>query len=141
MPRPPCPYLGVRDGSTGAATPSYSYEFFPPLTQPGTLNLHDRILRLASLKPGPAAISITWGAGGSTSERSLGLAEFVTRNIEGTEVVMHLTCTNMAREKVVEALEVSRAHHRPPTAERIRAQASATLSLTACLPLSRVSLI
>jgi len=114
MPRPPCPYLGRRrDGSTGAPTPSYSYEFFPPLTQPGTLNLHDRIIRLASLQPGPAAISITWGAGGSTSERSLGLAEFVTRNVKGTEAIMHLTCTNMEREKVVEALEVSRAHHRP----------------------------
>lgn len=101
MTRPPCPYLASPSGQ------AWSLEFFPALTVPGSQNLQDRIIRLSSLEPGPAAISITWGAGGSTSERSLGLAEFIAKNVSGVEGILHLTCTNMEKEKVVEALDVS----------------------------------
>jgi 5,10-methylenetetrahydrofolate reductase len=72
---------------------------------------------MASL--GPAAISVTWGAGGSTYDRSIDLAEFVAADLrrgengevsrkgaKGMECVLHLTCTNMPRVKVVEALDV-----------------------------------
>lgn len=101
MTRPPCPYLASHSGQ------AWSLEFFPALTVPGSQNLQDRIIRLSSLEPGPAAISITWGAGGSTSERSLGLAEFIAKNVSGVEGILHLTCTNMEKEKVIEALDVS----------------------------------
>jgi 5,10-methylenetetrahydrofolate reductase len=91
--------------------PNWSLEFFPPLTEAGTLNLHDRIERMCAL--GPAAVSVTWGAGGSTSDRSLALLEFVASLKEHgageNEGVLHLTCTNMNRSKVVEALDVSHA--------------------------------
>lgn len=85
--------------------PFHTFEFFPPRTAPGVANLLDRIQRLASppLLP-PLAVSITWGAGGSTAERSLELAESVVAL--GLEVILHLTCTNMLRAKVDMALEV-----------------------------------
>lgn len=77
---------------------------------------------MASL--GPAAISVTWGAGGSTYDRSIDLAEFVAADLKkgengqiaakeeaGVECVLHLTCTNMPRVKVVDALDVSVVQH------------------------------
>ena len=56
----------------------------------GFANLLARISRLTALDP--LAISITWGAGGSTRDRSLDLAEF-TQSEYGIDTVMHLTCT------------------------------------------------
>ncbi len=94
------------------STPFHTYEFFPPRTQPGLQNLIDRIERLCSppLSP-PLAISVTWGAGGSTAARSLELAqEIVEMQLDGrrdkVEVILHLTCTNMKKNMVDEALKV-----------------------------------
>lgn len=124
MAPPPCPYLApplstFYPPGPPNPRPHFSYEFFPPLTQPGTLNLHDRIHRMASL--GPAAVSVTWGAGGSTSDRSLGLAKFVAEEVRGgrkadqdVECILHLTCTNMERSTVVAALDVSRKRAQRP---------------------------
>ncbi|WWD20602.1 methylenetetrahydrofolate reductase [Kwoniella shandongensis] len=88
--------------------PFHTFEFFPPRTEAGLVNLLDRIRRLASEPlPAPLAVSVTWGAGGSTADRSLELAEHVVKM--GLDVVLHLTCTNMAKEKVDQALERCRA--------------------------------
>ena len=86
--------------------PVHTYEFFPPRTEQGFTNLLDRIRRLTlpPLRP-PVAVSVTWGAGGSTSDRSLELADAITKM--GVEVILHLTCTNMPKEKVDTALAVS----------------------------------
>jgi methylenetetrahydrofolate reductase (NADPH) len=88
------------------SAPFHTFEFFPPRTEAGLANLLDRINRLASppLRR-PVAISVTWGAGGATAERSLELAEEIVKM--GFEVVLHLTCTNMPKSKVDHALEVS----------------------------------
>ena len=87
--------------------PFHTLEFFPPRTEAGFVNLLDRIQRLGSGPlPPPLAISVTWGAGGSTAERTMELAEHVIKL--GLEVILHLTCTNMPKEKVDSALQVSR---------------------------------
>lgn len=86
--------------------PFHTYEFFPPRTEAGLVNLLDRIRRLAAKPlPAPIAVSVTWGAGGATAERSLELAEHVVKM--GLEVILHLTCTNMPKARVDEALEVN----------------------------------
>ena len=54
---------------------------------------------------GPSAVSITWGAGGSTRDRSLELAE-ITQSDHGIDTLLHLTCTNMEQGLVDEALRV-----------------------------------
>ncbi|OWZ69022.1 methylenetetrahydrofolate reductase [Cryptococcus neoformans] len=83
--------------------PFHNYEFFPPLTDPGFVNLLDRIRRLTSPPfQAPLAVSVTWGAGGSTAEKSLELAQQVVGM--GVEVILHLTCTNMPKDKVDFAL-------------------------------------
>ena len=48
---------------------------------------------------------VTWGAGGSTQERSLELAG--ASQGMGLETCLHLTCTNMGKKMVDEALKVS----------------------------------
>lgn len=57
--------------------------------------------RLSLLKPG--FVSVTWGAGGSTDERSLELAA-VARDL-GLDVLLHLTCTNMEKSRLSWALD------------------------------------
>ncbi|KAF7731700.1 hypothetical protein EC973_008872 [Apophysomyces ossiformis] len=80
----------------------YSFEYFPPKTEIGLANLFDRLARMASLEP--TFVSCTWGAGGSTQERTLEICS-TTQNIYGLETLMHLTCTNMERDKVDQALK------------------------------------
>jgi methylenetetrahydrofolate reductase (NADPH) len=57
----------------------------------------------------PIAVSVTWGAGGSTKERSLDLAE-ITQKEYGADTVLHLTCTNMEMGLVDNILAVRMAY-------------------------------
>ncbi|KAF2841194.1 methylenetetrahydrofolate reduct [Patellaria atrata CBS 101060] len=85
----------------------FSLEFFPPKTQMGFSNLQARLERMArALKP--LFVTVTWGAGGSTATKSLELAEICQRQL-GLTTCLHLTCTNMSRKLVDEALEQAKA--------------------------------
>ncbi|KAK3712098.1 methylenetetrahydrofolate reductase 1 [Vermiconidia calcicola] len=81
----------------------FSLEFFPPKTTQGFSNLHARLSRMAQALR-PLFVNVTWGAGGSTSAKSLALAELTQRSL-GLTTCLHLTCTNMSRKLVDEALE------------------------------------
>ncbi|KAF9987812.1 hypothetical protein BGZ75_010438 [Mortierella antarctica] len=81
--------------------PFYSFEYFPPKTSQGLTNLFDRIGRMQSLSP--TFVTCTWGAGGSTFEKTTELTA-VAQTVHGLETCMHLTCTNMDRGKVDDAL-------------------------------------
>ncbi|KAK0392423.1 hypothetical protein NLU13_1918 [Sarocladium strictum] len=81
----------------------FSLEFFPPKTAMGFSNLRDRLHRMErALRP--LFVNVTWGAGGSTSQKSLELAELCQREL-GLTTCLHLTCTNMSRKLVDKALE------------------------------------
>ena len=82
--------------------PSFSFEFFPPKTAQGVQNLYDRMDRMHDL--GPAFIDITWGAGGRHSQLTCEMVS-VAQSQYGLETCMHLPCTDMAKEKVDEALK------------------------------------
>ena len=85
----------------------FSLEFFPPKTQMGFSNLRDRLDRMArALRP--LFVNVTWGAGGSTAQKSLELAEICQRELALT-TCLHLTCTNMSRALVDKALEDAKA--------------------------------
>ncbi|KAK4565965.1 methylenetetrahydrofolate reductase 1 [Recurvomyces mirabilis] len=81
----------------------FSLEFFPPKTQQGFGNLQARLSRMAQALR-PLFVNVTWGAGGSTSAKSLALAELTQRGL-GLTTCLHLTCTNMSRRLVDDALE------------------------------------
>ncbi len=56
----------------------------------------------------PLFVTVTWGAGGSTATKSLELAEICQRQL-GVTTCLHLTCTNMDRSLVDEALGEAKA--------------------------------
>lgn len=74
-----------------------SFEFFPPKSEEMALKLWETIERLAPLRPG--FVSVTYGAGGSTRERT---AQTVQRILEETDLTpaAHLTCVDATREAV-----------------------------------------
>lgn len=84
----------------------FSLEFFPPKTTTGLNNLRSRLHRMAhALRP--LFVTVTWGAGGSTASKSLELAQ-MCQDL-GLTTCLHLTCTNMSKKLVDEALEKAKA--------------------------------
>ncbi|MBU0484655.1 MAG: methylenetetrahydrofolate reductase [NAD(P)H] [Proteobacteria bacterium] len=81
---------------------SLSFEFFPPKTEENWEQLFLHIKDLIPLKP--SYVSVTYGAGGSTRDRTHNL---ITRINEETDltVVSHLTCVGSSRNDIKEILE------------------------------------
>jgi methylenetetrahydrofolate reductase (NADPH) len=85
----------------------FSLEFFPPKTAMGFSNLRGRLDRMErALRP--LFVNVTWGAGGSTHQKSLELAEICQREL-GLTTCLHLTCTNMSKRLIDKALEDAKA--------------------------------
>ena len=76
-----------------------SFEFFPPKTETMAETLWRSIETLAPL--GPRFVSVTYGAGGSTRERTHATVERIVRETELTAAA-HLTCVGATREEVDE---------------------------------------
>jgi methylenetetrahydrofolate reductase (NADPH) len=78
-----------------------SFEFFPPKTHEMETQLWNAIRRLAPLRP--AFVSVTYGAGGSTRDRTHAT---VKRLVEETELqpAAHLTCVGATREEIDEVI-------------------------------------
>lgn len=91
----------ARAGSNRNAV-NVSFEFFPPKTDAAEANLWSAIRRLEPLNP--AFVSVTYGAGGSTRERT---HRTVQRIISETALrpAAHLTCVEASRAEVDEVIE------------------------------------
>src|SRR5262245_30527155 len=76
---------------------TFSFEFFPPKTEEGFNELFATIARLQELKP--SFVSVTYGAGGSTRERTHDLVVRIHRETTLT-AVSHLTCVCHCREEL-----------------------------------------
>jgi methylenetetrahydrofolate reductase (NADPH) len=77
--------------------PAISFEFFPPKTEDMERSLWETITRLAPLNPN--FVSVTYGAGGSTRERT---HSTITRILNETALVpaAHLTCVNASKADI-----------------------------------------
>jgi methylenetetrahydrofolate reductase (NADPH) len=73
----------ARDG------PVFSFEFFPPKTEAGEQNLYAALSELRELDP--AFVSVTYGAGGSTREKTIEIVKRI-RDEYGLEAMAHFTC-------------------------------------------------
>ncbi len=74
-----------------------SFEFFPPKTEKANKTLWDSIQRLAPLRP--SYVSVTYGAGGSTRERTHATV-YRIRHETTLEPAAHLTCVGATREEI-----------------------------------------
>ncbi|XP_043705692.1 probable methylenetetrahydrofolate reductase isoform X1 [Telopea speciosissima] len=90
----------LADGEGGRV--AFSFEYFPPKTEDGVDSLFERMDRMVAHNP--TFCDITWGAGGSTADLTLEIANKM-QNMICVETMMHLTCTNMPVEKIDHALD------------------------------------
>jgi methylenetetrahydrofolate reductase (NADPH) len=81
--------------------PVFSFEFFPPQTPEGAARLAATRKQLALLKP--EFFSVTFGAGGSTRERTLETVQQI--KAEGYTAAPHLSCIGSTRENVRTVLD------------------------------------
>lgn len=82
--------------------PTFSFEFFPPKTAQGIQNLYDRMDRMHGF--GPCYVDVTWGAGGRSAHLTCEMVK-TAQTALGLETCMHLTCTDMPKSKIDEALK------------------------------------
>lgn len=76
---------------------TYSFEFFPPKDEISAVDFGINVGQLLKLRP--SFVSVTYGAGGSTQERTFALVDLLQNKI-GLNTMAHYTCVNSSRTKV-----------------------------------------
>lgn len=84
----------------------YSFEFFPPKTEDGVTRLKETQRQLSQL--GPEFFSCTYGAGGTTRDRTLETVVAIQQS--GQSAAPHLSCIGSSRESLREVLDEYRSH-------------------------------
>lgn len=85
-----------------AGRPSFSFEFFPPKSDEAAAQLERTIAELRKLDP--TFVTVTYGAGGSTREKTIDIVTRIKRE-SGIEAMAHLTCVGSTREDLSTVLE------------------------------------
>jgi methylenetetrahydrofolate reductase (NADPH) len=78
-----------------------SVEFFPPKDDAGEARLWEASSALETIAPD--FISVTYGAGGSTRDRTIAITKEITKRT-GRGTVAHLTCVGSSKEELIEIL-------------------------------------
>jgi methylenetetrahydrofolate reductase (NADH) len=86
----------------GRGLPTISFEFFPPKTEAGFAMLFSAIDELNPLHP--SYVSVTYGAGGSTREKTVALVERIQREL-GIRSMAHLTCVGHTAAEIGQILD------------------------------------
>jgi methylenetetrahydrofolate reductase (NADPH) len=89
--------MTIREMFTGKH-PVISFEFFPPKTEEGVTALYETVRTLRSACS-PSFVSVTYGAGGSTRDRTIDLVTRIKGEL-GVEAMAHLTCVGSARDEI-----------------------------------------
>lgn len=87
--------------------PLFSFEFFPPRTDHAARELFQTIEHLQELRPD--FVTVTYGAGGSTRERTVELVTDIKHRIR-IEVAAHLTCVGHTADEIARILDRLRAN-------------------------------
>ena len=85
-----------------AEEPIFSFEFFPPKTDDGERVLGAALESLRQFEPD--FVSVTYGAGGSTRDRTVKLTKWIKQEL-GIEAMAHLTCVGAARAELEKVLD------------------------------------
>jgi len=87
-------------------TPVVSFEFFPPKTDDGERALFEKTLP-ALMSINPDFCSVTYGAGGTTRDKTLGIVDRIQKDF-GLTAMSHLTCVNATRDEIATVLHDAR---------------------------------
>jgi methylenetetrahydrofolate reductase (NADPH) len=79
----------------------FSFELFPPKTEEGMEKLHATVKKLATVRP--AYFSVTYGAGGSTRDRTTATVTWLRE--QGLETAPHISCIGSHRTEIRELLQ------------------------------------
>jgi len=82
--------------------PVISFEFFPPKTEEGVGALYETVKALRHCRP--SFVSVTYGAGGSTRDRTLELVARIQNELDLTTMA-HLTCVGSTRDEIRQTLQ------------------------------------
>ena len=85
----------------GRGSPVVSFEFFPPKTTEGVEQLYRTVEELRPCRP--SFVSVTYGAGGSTRDRTIELVARIQREL-GILTMAHLTCVGSTRNEIGDVL-------------------------------------
>ena len=85
-----------------AGKPVVSFEFFPPKTDEGDRTLLEKTLP-ALMGTKPDYCSVTYGAGGSTRDKTLMIVDRI-QGQHGLTAVAHLTCVSATKEQIGDLL-------------------------------------
>lgn len=85
-----------------SSRPSFSVEFFPPKDSAGEERLWASLDALAPYAPD--FVSVTYGAGGSTRDRTIRITSEITKRT-GLKTVAHLTCVGATKDELSETLK------------------------------------
>ena len=92
--------MKIRD-MFASGRPVVSFEFFPPKTEEGKESLFSAVEALAPCRP--SFVSVTYGAGGSTRDRTLELVVRIKQEL-GIEAMAHLTCVAATKVEIAATL-------------------------------------
>ena len=82
-------------------TPAISFELFPPKTEKGMEKLKQVVLELQQLNP--QYFSVTYGAGGSTQERTFSTVDWLRE--QGIDTAPHLSCIGTEKDEILGILK------------------------------------
>jgi methylenetetrahydrofolate reductase (NADPH) len=91
----------LADIYAAAKDPVISFEVFPPRTEAGERSLAEALPRLRALNP--RFMTCTYGAGGSTRDKTLEVATHILRELK-VDAACHLTCVGSSRAELRELL-------------------------------------
>jgi len=90
------------DQILGKGKPTISFEFFPPKTEAGFTSLFQTVEDLKPLRP--SYVSVTYGAGGSTRQKTVQLVERI-QNEAKIRSMAHLTCVGHTADEIGSILD------------------------------------
>src|SRR5947207_4953390 len=85
------------DQILGRGRPTISFEFFPPKNDAAFAQLYQTVDELHAIKP--SYVSVTYGAGGSTRQKTVDLVERIQRELS-IRSMAHLTCVGHTAEEI-----------------------------------------
>ena len=101
MPRTLLP-MAQRGPILTSGEPSFSFELFPPKTDEGEKALWETVHALEALSP--TFVSVTYGAGGSSQDRTVRITGEIARQTS-LRPVGHLTCVGASRDQMREVID------------------------------------